>query len=478
MKTAVGEQKKALLRLRDEIHEPNPALQDSALNPELVAANLSHDAPTMAKKPPTLVNFIQGAGGMRDTNGDLKSLGLNRFPGLVTNKGLDLDLMREMAHEAGYLGDGTSNSIHETTVQDLLDQLGNHPTYSAHDQDMLDAWHLANDARTGGDGTRMSAAEYRAMVADHHGIGDAAKLPATVPTSNARKLHNLKMELDNVIEHDQPGLGVQAGALKNQNRSLTMARHAINDALEKQVPGYADANALSAPLARKAEAIKLGTTLLNKGPDALMPQELAARLRGMDASGPEERAGLQIGMRSEMGRRFGQTPNDLTAGKAIAGGFDDFNPENIAHVFDPAKASDFVSSVVREKQFADSHNRLLGNSFTEPRQAAAKDMAPKEIGIPASAGHAVAGAARKLMSPLARALLPDVTAAYPEVARIGTAQGAQRDAYVKALMGNHHAKSASDAAAAAAGKRAALAVALTANTARPGQAPRRSQETR
>ena len=84
-------------------------------------------------------------------------------------------------------------------------------------------------------GERMTAAQYRARYV---GPSEAeSALPAEVPTTNARKLHGLKMELDNVIEHDQPGLGVQAGALKSQNRSLSMARGAINDALETQVPG-------------------------------------------------------------------------------------------------------------------------------------------------------------------------------------------------------------------------------------------------
>lgn len=86
----------------------------------------------------------------------------------------------------------------------------------------------------------MTSAEYRARLA----AGADAGPPEQVPTTNARKLHALKMELDGVIEHDQPGLGVQAGALKTQNRSLAMARGAINDALETQVPGYARANAI------------------------------------------------------------------------------------------------------------------------------------------------------------------------------------------------------------------------------------------
>jgi hypothetical protein len=295
------------------------------------------------------------------------------------------------------------------------------------------------------------------------GGGADPEPPAEVPTSNARKLHGLKMELDNVIEHDQPGLGVQAGALKSQNRSLTMARGAINDALETQVPGYSRANAISAPLARKADAIEFGTKLLNTGPEGLFPQEVAARLRGFDANGPEERAGAQIGVRSDIGRRFGQKANPLTPGKAIAGGFESFNPANIGHVFDPARADNFVNAVGKERSMALTHDRLLKGSMTEPRQAAEKAMSPDKVGTLALVKGLIASPLKAATSPLLHAILPDTTAAYPEVARILSAQGPQRDAYLRALRGRSAASQATAIKGQSFGNRAALAAALLAN---------------
>ena len=196
---------------------------------------------------------------------DLVARGHNRFPGLVTSRGAAQDEVARAAHSAGYIGDGTDESAGTSTFQDVIDALDAHPTYSTHDADMLDKWQNWTDAHKNPAGARMTAAEYRARMAAGTPVGP----PAEVPTSNARKLHGLKMELDNVIEHDQPGLGVQAGALKSQNRSLTMARGAINDALEAQVPGYARANAISAPLAKRAEAVASGTKLLGPGPKRL-----------------------------------------------------------------------------------------------------------------------------------------------------------------------------------------------------------------
>jgi hypothetical protein len=462
LKTAVGEQKKALTRLRAEIMEPNPEL------PENMPVSA---APPMPGKPQTLVNFLQNAGGVRDDGGDLSSLGLNRFPGLVTKNGLAPDRARELAHEAGYLGDGSSESINDTYIHDLIDKLQSHPTYSAHDSDTLDAWNAANDARTDPHGNRMTAAQYRARYV---GPGEGeAPLPAQVPTTNARKLHGLKMELDNVIEHDQPGLGVQAGALKSQNRSLTMARGAINDALETQVPGYARANAISAPLAKRAEAVQSGTKLLGSGPETPWPVDLAAQRATMT---PGERAAQAMGLRGRVEEKFARTANDVTAGKAIAGGLGDFNRGNLSEVFGQEPTDRFIAAVDREKKFGDTHNRLIGNSETDPRAKAAAAMAPAKIGTIHSVAQVGLKAVHALTSPAIKAVLPDVTKSYPEVARALSAQGPERDAVLRALR-EHSATSGRAAVKGQSfGNRAALAAALLADGAlRSGPSQRRSQ---
>jgi hypothetical protein len=462
LKTAVGEQKKALTRLRAEIMEPNPEL------PENMPVSA---APPMPGKPQTLVNFLQNAGGVRDDGGDLSSLGLNRFPGLVTKNGLAPDRARELAHEAGYLGDGSSESINDTYIHDLIDKLQSHPTYSAHDSDMLEAWNAANDARTDPHGNRMTAAQYRARYV---GPGEGeAPLPAQVPTTNARKLHGLKMELDNVIEHDQPGLGVQAGALKSQNRSLTMARGAINDALEAQVPGYARANAISAPLAKRAEAVASGTKLLGSGPETPWPVDLAAQRATMT---PGERAAQAMGLRGRVEEKFARTANDVTAGKAIAGGLGDFNRGNLSEVFGQEPTDRFIAAVDREKKFGDTHNRLIGNSETDPRSKAAAAMAPAKIGTIHSVAQVGLKAVHALTSPAIKAILPDITKSYPEVARALSAQGPERDAVLRALR-EHSATSGRAAVKGQSyGNRAALAAALLADGAlHSGPSQRRSQ---
>jgi len=458
LKTAVGEQKKALTRLRAEIMEPNPDLAPGGgADPE-------------PPKPQTLVNFIQGMGGVRSSEAsDLVSRGHNRFPGLVTSRGAAQDEVARAAHSAGYIGDGTDESAGTSTFQDVIDALAAHPTYSTHDADILDKWQTWTDAHKNPAGARMTAAEYRARLGAGAPIGPLAE----VPTSNARKLHGLKMELDNVIEHDQPGLGVQAGALKSQNRSLTMARGAINDALETQVPGYARANAISAPLAKRAEAVASGTKLLGSGPETPWPADLAAQRATMT---PGERAAQAMGLRGRVEEKFARTANDVTAGKAIAGGLGDFNRGNLSEVFGQEPTDRFIAAVDREKRFGETHNKLVGNSETDPRAKAAAAMAPAKIGTIHSVAQVGLKAVHALTSPAIKAILPDITKSYPEVARALSAQGPERDAVLRALRDHAAASGSAAARGAVVGNRAALVAALLANAGgRSGPSQRRLQ---
>ena len=426
-------------------------------NPDLAPGGGADPEPP---KPQTLVNFIQGLGGVRSSEAsDLVARGHNRFPGLVTSRGAAQDEVARAAHSAGYIGDGTDESAGTSTFQDVIDALDAHPTYSTHDADMLEKWQNWTDAHKNPAGARMTAAEYRARL----GAGAPIGPPAEVPTSNARKLHGLKMELDNVIEHDQPGLGVQAGALKSQNRSLTMARGAINDALETQVPGYARANAISAPLAKRAEAVQSGTKLLGSGPETPWPVDLAAQRATMT---PGERAAQAMGLRGRVEEKFARTANDVTAGKAIAGGLGDFNRGNLSEVFGQEPTDRFIAAVDREKRFGETHNRLIGNSETDPRAKAAAAMAPAKFGPIHSVAQVGLKAVHAVTSPAIKAILWDKTAAYPEVARALSAQGPERDAVLRALRSHAAASGSAAARGAVVGNRAALAAALLANAAR------------
>lgn len=449
-----GMEKKALVNLRDALMKPNPELAENMQKAAQQAASSGVIAAPSGPGPQSLVNFLQRAGGLKDEDGDLVSMGFNRFPGLVTKNGMDYDTARRTAAEAGYLGHNIDDAMANTFIHDLVGKLEQHPTYSAFDDEAVHARNAYDAARTRPNGVRMTAKEYQAELAK----GAEPAPPAMVPKTEAVNLHKLKQELDNVIQYDAPGLGVPAAAVSRQQGALKLARGKLNSLLEEQVPGYAEANRASAALARRGEAVEAGTKVLGTGPEAPWPEELATQLAGME---PGERAALAMGTRGRIDEKIRRTANDLTAGKAIAQGDGDFNRANLAQVFGDQPTANFIGSVEREKTFADTANRLIGNSETAPREAATKAMAPRKIGTVSSLKHAIFEPVTSLLPKV----LPDVTKSYPEIARILAAQGPQRDAYLNALTDALARGNESAQRGVAIGNRSALAAALAANAA-------------
>ncbi|WP_400769362.1 hypothetical protein [Methylosinus sporium] len=468
IKNSEGMEKKALVNLRDALMKPNPDLAENMQKAAEQAASSGLSAAPSGPGPQSLVNFLQRAGGLKDEDGDLVSMGLNRFPGLITKNGMDYDTARRTAAEAGYLGHNIDDAMANTFIHDLVGKLEQHPTYSAFDDEAVNARNAYDAARTRPNGVRMTAKEYQAELAKKA----APPPPAMVPKTEAVNLHKLKQELDNIIHYDAPGLGVPAAAVSRQQGALKLARGKLNALLEEQVPGYAEANRASAALARRGEAVEAGTKILGTGPEAPWPEELAAQLAGME---PGERAALAMGTRGRIEEKIRRTANDLTAGKAIAQGDGDFNRANLAQVFGDQPAANFINAVDREKAFADTANRLIGNSETAPREAATKAMAPRKIGTVSALKHAILEPATSQL----QKVLPDVTRSYPEIARVLAAQGPERDAYLAALRDAIARGAQSDALGSSLGNRASLIGALLANDAlHSGQLRERRDSTR
>ena len=144
--------------------------------------------------PVSLTTFLQRAGGVRDPGGDLRSMGLDRFPGLVSDRGVPLDRAREMAAEAGYLGGDTAHAVANTTPNDLLGALGSHPTYSAGDADAV-AQRQAYDAYQASRGTATSHDYAMEAVRSHlldNGVPANSIDPTTLDTA-ARFVDHLGM---------------------------------------------------------------------------------------------------------------------------------------------------------------------------------------------------------------------------------------------------------------------------------------------
>ena len=289
---------------------------------------------------------------------------------------------------------------------------------------------------------------------------------ARVPKDDAEVLHKIKQELDNVIEYDAPGLGVPAGAVKNQQGALKLYRRQINGALENQVPGYAAANRESAALAKRAEAVKSGTQYLGSGKTTPSPDRFAAEF---DPLSQGEKIAFAKGSRGNVDRILGTKANDLQALRGELQGEGGWNTAKIATVHGRDAANELASSVDRNLKFRDTHNKVVENSQTAQRTAAANAMKPEPVGeMPLVNPNMTATGfgmtvLKKGLNAAYRGFKSDPTAHYGEIAQILSAQGSERDRYLRNLVDALGKYDRNAATAPVIGNRAALGAALLAD---------------
>lgn len=289
-----------------------------------------------------------------------------------------------------------------------------------------------------------------------------------VPYSHddANILHKVKGELDSVIEHDAPGLGVPAGAVSRQQGALKEMRRAINDTLEIQVPGYAKANAVSAALAKRVEAVEQGTSYLGNGKTTASPGRFADEFERLT---PGEQIALAKGSRGEIERKLGTKANDLQALRTELQGEGGWNAAKLATVHGEPSAEELINSVTRNLKFRDTHSKVVENSQTAQRLSAKEAMKPTPasetplVNPNATVAGMSATAIKKALGWGARSLRPDQTRAFGEIADILSASGPRRDATTQAIIDALERRRGNAAIAPAAGDRAALIAAIAAH---------------
>lgn len=298
-------------------------------------------------------------------------------------------------------------------------------------------------------------------------LGNQRFREVPVSQNDAEVLHKVKQELDNVIQYDQPGLGVPAGALTRQQGTLKLMRGQLNNTLENQVPGYAAANRQSAALARRADAVEAGTQYLGSGKTTPSPERFAAEF---DPLSQGEKIAFAKGSRGNIERVLGTKANDLQALRSELQGEGGWNTAKIGTVHGADAADQLIGSVDRNLKFRDTYNKVVENSQTAQRQAAAKAMKPdpsSETPI-VNPNMTLTGlgstAAKKAVAATFNALLKkDPTKAFGEVARVLSAQGPQRDAYHDALVQALTRRQSNSALASKVGDNASLAALIAAN---------------
>ncbi|VIO73903.1 hypothetical protein [Bradyrhizobium ivorense] len=288
-----------------------------------------------------------------------------------------------------------------------------------------------------------------------------------VSQNDAEVLHKVKQELDNVIQYDAPGLGVPAGALSRQQGVLRWMRGQLNQTLENQVPGYTAANRASAALANRADAVEAGTQYLGSGKTTPSPERFDAEFGPLSQG---EKIAFAKGSRGNIERVLGTKANDLEALRGELQGEGGWNTAKIASVHGQEAADALMASVDRNRKFRDTFNKVVENSQTAQRTAAARAMKPDPssetpIVNPNMTVTGLAGtAAKKTAVAIANALLrKDPTASFGEIASILSAQGPEARAYLNALADTLNRRSLNAAASQRIGNQAALLLGSGAN---------------
>jgi hypothetical protein len=267
--------------------------------------------------------------------------------------------------------------------------------------------------------------------------------PATEATykSAAENLHNIKGEIDAVINHGAPGLGVEQGAVARQQGALKLVRGQLNEALERQIPGYAEANKASSALAKRAEAVEAGYKNTLSGSATQNGQALATPERfkaEFDTKPLGEQVAQAKGLLARINQMVGVNRNDLGAMRNALQGEEGWNTGKMATVLGDQPVNNLMGAVNRETAFGQTHNAVVGNAQSAFRTEAARalDKAnPAPIDLTGVTGVGLATAAGRKAYTTVMGLLTrtDTAGVERELAKILSAQGPERDKFLAAL---------------------------------------------
>jgi len=157
---------------------------------------------------------------------------------------------------------------------------------------------------------------------------------------------------------------------------LNQARDLIDNELAANVPGIKAADAKFAANRAELEALSTGQTLLDKGKNAVHPDDLRDVLA---AAPPVVGIRLRQGAHADLERRLGTQANDLTELERTIGTPQDWNAQKLAAVFGPRAARAITDSVERNRIFRDTHQEIAGGPNTAQKIAAGEDLKVKPM---------------------------------------------------------------------------------------------------
>lgn len=228
-----------------------------------------------------------------------------------------------------------------------------------------------------GANTVMSALDTlgRSSRVDLGEVQRALTLPGTqnLPDLSPQSWLQARQNIDSMIRvANQTGDRYRAGV-------LGQARELIDNELGTSVPGLKAADAKFAANRAELEALNTGQTLLDKGKNAVHPDDLRDVLR---VAPPVVGIRLRQGAHADLERKLGTQANDLTELERTIGTPQDWNAQKMRAVFGDRPAQEIADSVARNRQFRETHQRVTQGSDTAQRLAARDDtkLSPTKLG--------------------------------------------------------------------------------------------------
>lgn len=218
-------------------------------------------------------------------------------------------------------------------------------------------------------------------------------------------------------------------------RALTNVRRQADTLLAQSVPGLKNVDAKFAELARQRTALGRGQQVLDSGRTAPRPGELADEVvAGVQPEGtlvgPSAAAfRLSQGARAEIDRIVGTNQNDVVALQKLIKGEGSWNRDRLVSLFGQERADRIIRLVDRERNYANTANRVTQNSETAARSAAIADFE----GSSSLAGILRTGSVKAVEGILKAVGSKALSGSGEEAARLLTATGLERAHAVRML---------------------------------------------
>jgi len=246
---------------------------------------------------------------------------------------------------------------------------------------------------------------------------------------SAEEFHAARQVADGILQnpHTPPHV----------TRAVQAVRNELDDALKGSVSGWKSLDARFSDIAGRQEAFQKGQTIFGNGREALRPSEDA---RYWNALNPKQQTLDRLGVRAELDRLAGQSGNDLAQfNRTLMGRGDDpyaklnlrFGQDKTGRLYDARDA---------EQIFQETHNAVNRGSQTAQRMGAnqlvGSGSATGGAGAPATFADMALAAKKRVGDAIIDARTGMMTEdAARQLGRMSVAQGAERDAFIRALRG-------------------------------------------